>query len=205
MCIEGNRDFFRILEENSNQFGQCVTLDNSFVGLTDSTHAGSSISCHGTSRLIGSGSEEFELRSLESIIKSHPAFASPGLIKIDTDGFDYQIILGAERFWQIEQPTLYFEYDPEFYEGANFSDLWDLLLNVGYQRAVVLENTGTYDSMLELSDRCAREDLQARYTGWKHQRYADVAVFTRRDCDLADRFRMQQITKTIAFRERASR
>ncbi len=70
----------------------------------------------GTARLVdqddAARSEQVSVRHLSSILADHPHFAKPGMIKLDTDGHDADILLQAEDVLTACQPVVFFEFDP---------------------------------------------------------------------------------------------
>lgn len=200
LCVEGADEFFPILEHNARRLGAAVFLDRALVGATDSIVAGAITSGGGTARIDPSAGGRIRLEPLEQILARHRDLPAPGLVKIDTDGFDCPIVEGSMDLWRAGNPILFFEYDPDYYPGWNPLPMWAALGGAGYSLALVFENTGEYVSTVDLSDRIALENLHARYAGCDHIRYADVALFPARDSDLAGRFRDGELRAMLASR-----
>lgn len=200
LCIEGADDFFRVLEHNARRLGADVFLDRALVGATDSVVAGAITAGGGTARIDSSAAGRVRLQPLEQILARHPDLPAPGLVKIDTDGFDCPIVEGSMAVWRSANPILFFEYDPDYYPRWNPLPMWDALAGAGYSLALVFESTGELVSAMDLSDRIALEILHARYAGRDHVRYADVALFPARDSDLAGRFRDGELRAMLASR-----
>lgn len=200
LCIEGDERFFALLEQNALGLGPNIFLERAFVGGTPAVVRSSLKSQWGTARLVESCSGQVELSSLEQVLSRHPGLPRPSLVKIDTDGFDCLIVQGGVRLWRELKPVLFFEYDPAFYPGWDPFPMWDALSAADYDQAIVLDNTGSYQLSADLRDRVALEDLHLRYSGWNHQRYADLAVFHARDRDIAGMFRDSELRATLALR-----
>jgi FkbM family methyltransferase len=190
LCIEGEERFFALLEQNVRGLGRAVHLEKALVGAGASTMTGSLQSRDGTARVVSDGFRHVTFFPLEQILDRKPDLLPLGLVKIDTDGFDCPIVESNLGLWEKFGPVLFFEYDPAFYAGWNPLPMWNGLARAGYEQALVFENTGEYTLAVDLRDRLALEDLHARYTGWSHGRYADVAAFPSRDADLAAYFRV---------------
>jgi len=190
LCIEGDERFFALLEQNARGLGPAVHLEKALVGGAADTVTGSLQSRNGTARVVSSGSGSITLITLEQILDRNPNLRPLGLVKIDTDGFDCPIVESNLGLWEKLGPVLFFEYDPAFYPGWDPLPMWEGLARAGYEQVLVLENTGEYTLTVNLHDRLSLEDLHARYMGWSHGRYADVAVFPVRDADLAGYFRV---------------
>jgi len=65
------------------------------------------------------------------------------LIKIDTDGFDFDILLANKEYITIHKPNLYFEYDISFSENdkSDSIDVVSFLESVGYS-FIIYDNFG---------------------------------------------------------------
>ena len=200
LCIEGEGRFFSLLEQNVRALGPAVFLEKALVGGEAASMTGTLQSRNGTAQVVSAGAEQITFLAFKQIIDRNPGIRPLGLVKIDTDGFDCPIVEGNLGLWEELLPILFFEYDPAFYPGWNPLAMWDGLQRAGYEQVVVLENTGAYTLTFDLRSRRSLEDLHARYTGWAHQRYADVAVFPARDADLAVHFRAGELSAWFKLR-----
>lgn len=64
------------------------------------------------------------------------------LIKIDVDGFDYQVLLGSKNVILRDNPIIMFELMDETLEivGYNRQDVYDFFESVGYTQHLILDN-----------------------------------------------------------------
>ena len=138
LCVEGDPRFFAFLQRNANRLGD-VELEPAFV-----------------------------TGSLARVLDDHPRFASPALLKLDTDGMDVAILEANLEWLARVQPIVFFEYDPHF--GAEPA-IFERLLEAGYSSADWYENTGTLTRTVELPAH-----LHDEYVGHGGARYADVCV-----------------------------
>lgn len=77
------------------------------------------------------------------------------LIKIDTDGYDFEILLGALNFLAVQKPMLYFEVEcPSRNAYAEATSLVDQLASIGYRHYCVWDDSG----LLILGD-CDQDDV----------------------------------------------
>jgi FkbM family methyltransferase len=82
--------------------------------------------------------------TLDEVLERHPEFAEPHLIKIDTDGHDFEVIQGAVRTLSHCRSVVLFECDMMGrvdYASAVMRTL-ALLAGCGYQHVLVYDNLG---------------------------------------------------------------
>jgi FkbM family methyltransferase len=91
------------------------------------------------------GKQPVEMRTLDDVMR-HRGRAS--LVKIDTDGYDMEVLRGARDVLREGQPVVYFELEPRLLHRAPDADLaW--LQSLGYQRLVCLNAAGRYVGMTD--------------------------------------------------------
>ncbi|MBN1984380.1 MAG: FkbM family methyltransferase, partial [Chitinivibrionales bacterium] len=98
LCIEGDEYFFTILALNVERSSLTdVHVEHAFVGMETTTIQGRLQTKDGTGHLVsdGTGTETVNIRTLADIVKEKTLFSSPRMIKIDTDGYDCQILFGS--------------------------------------------------------------------------------------------------------------
>ena len=100
----------------------------------------------GTAKLVSSSDSNDELKfsSLEEIINEHEISRDQiGLIKIDTDGFDFKIILSNKKLIKEVRPVLFFEYDITFADEGEqeAGELLEFLVEIDYN-FLVYDNFG---------------------------------------------------------------
>lgn len=164
LCVEGDDRFFEILHRNAHSL-EPVELEHAFV---DAPARGRIERERGTARVV-SGDARLRAKPLEQVLRDHPAFAQPALVKLDTDGMDVPIVLENLDLLARTKPVLFFEYDPHL--GAT-PDVFERLHEVGYRRMDVYENTGELARSVELPG-----GVHDEYVGHGGARYADVCVF----------------------------
>jgi FkbM family methyltransferase len=197
LCIEGDERFFDILRTNATLFGEGVYLEKAFVGSSTEGTATRVESGRGTTRLTSDHAHQstVRLQKLSDILQSRPLFTQPKFVKVDTDGFDIQILKGEIEFLEYAKPVLFFEYDPYFFEmhGDDGLSFFNELRGAGYSGAIFYENNGDYLLTAELANRSLLEDIHNFYSGRGGQRYCDVCTFHEEDSDLCRAVRLAEI------------
>jgi FkbM family methyltransferase len=163
LCVEGEPQFFALLEQNAARLGE-VELERSFV---DAPARGRIERGAGTARIVA-GDEALPTKSLERVLAEHPRFASPALLKLDTDGQDVAILEANLELLARLRPVLFFEYDPHL--GAH-PGVFEQLQEAGYRTAEWFEHTGKLAATVPLP-----EHFHDEYVGHGGARYADVCV-----------------------------
>ncbi len=143
LCIEGDEQFLPYLRTNAASLAD-VEVAATYVATADRSERRQVARANGTARLVeGSGTTGVETTSLAQILRDHPRFAEPALLKIDTDGQDVAIIHGAADLLASVRPVLFFELDPALTGGEEATwPVFGLLAEAGYRRALAFGNTG---------------------------------------------------------------
>ena len=110
---------------------------------------------NGTAEIIESETgQKFEERTLEHIVASYPDFQNCNLIKIDTDGHDFEVIRGAASLIRQKHPTIFFEAAPM--SNVNFVeecvDTLKFFAEAGYQSFFAYDNFGHFVGQFSLTD-----------------------------------------------------
>jgi FkbM family methyltransferase len=185
VLVEPSDTFFGYLEKNSAQFANQVELVRSFISDGLST-SGNLVHGSGTAYLDASAATTIPTRPISSLSRR------AGLIKVDTDGFDFKIISAGLDYLKFAQPALYFEneiFSAEALIAAN--NLFIGLSEAGYHHFMVFDAMGVH--MTSTSDIQVVHDLN-RYlyrvmTGpIDRMLYSyDVLCLADKDTDVAER------------------
>jgi FkbM family methyltransferase len=219
LCIEGNPDFLEYLDFNASVIGNIV-IEKCFVGNDNNLINLQYISSkNGTASVINAveSNSDFQqrqeqsecisggtqiVRSLSSILQRHNDFKNAKLLKIDTDGYDFNIIKQSIDIILELRPVIYFEYDISFekYEGCKSAlETIEILLANGYSRFIVYDNYGNYlislsdpslDSFIDLNSCLVSNHFKSGNTAIY---YLDICAFSDEDNDLFDRVREIEI------------
>ena len=155
VCVEPQADFYRLLKENIARMpavtANRVVTYQAFVSKVSneqySIHAH-----HGTGYKVKTnvgGSETIPSLSLPDLMETLGRdLADVVLIKVDTDGFDYECLLGCGEILSELHPFLYWEnaLDEVGTDAAywGFTELGKYLSSNGYRYFFVFDNFGNY-------------------------------------------------------------
>lgn len=189
LCIEADEFYFKLLVENTRSLKN-VYCENSFIG-DNAGNAMKLISYHGSARLTTSSndSKKTEFKSLSKIIQSHSNFNNVKFLKIDTDGFDCNIIRSNINYLTDNKPVVYFEYDPYFLKLFNDDGLsvFKSLQAAGYYTMLIYDNTGRFMISTNVNEIKLLEQLHIYYSGRKGGMYMDICIFHQNDNDIAEK------------------
>ncbi len=191
ICVEGYEKYFTMLQKNIEQF-QKVSAYQYYLGEKNQTVSSVLNENKGSMAIDGSLlAEHISMITLDEFVKRHLSALNVKLIKIDTDGFDLNIIAGGFEFLQNAHPVLFFEFDIDCMTlplNKAFK-LFEALENMGYADILYFDNYGRF----LLSDSIKNKHLMQQllfYTKQKQGRfeYFDIALFHQDDKEVARRF-----------------
>jgi FkbM family methyltransferase len=99
-----------------------------------------------------SGETKMATTRLDTLLRNHPDFLDCNLLKIDTDGYDFDIIRGASHFIERANPAVLFECN--IFQNPNY--VRDVALafkffnKAGYRHALIYDNLGYFFSRVDL-------------------------------------------------------
>lgn len=198
LCIEGGEEFLPFLRENARRIGPHVAVEAAFVGDGGSANVYALQSTEaGTAKLVADTDRrgDITVKGLDALLAGAEGFAWPRLIKIDTDGFDFQIIMTSARLLADIKPVLYYEYAP-FEQPDGVADgigSFQALLQAGYRHFIVYDNFGNYLIHLGGDNAAQFVDLNGylcsnRMNGVAVP-YFDICAFVPEDGDLFEALR----------------
>lgn len=154
-------------------------------------------STEGTGRFIEdtNSGECIATKTLSEIVENHKIFQKSKMIKLDTDGFDCQILGSELQLLKEMKPIIFFEYDPFLFGKFNYDGykIFKQLSSIGYKYVMIYENTGDYLFTIELENTEIMEDIHMFYSGRLGNRYCDICVFHDEDSDLCEEIRQKEI------------
>ena len=143
-CIEADDFFFKYLKKNKKSF-DINTHNNIFLIKTlvgDQLQGNLSESTTGTKSLIQSNVGT-KSKKLDDIIL-HYNIKNIKLIKVDVDGFDYNILFSAINELTNNKPDIFFEFMPLNESGKkSYIKLIEKLNEIGYSNWTILDNYGS--------------------------------------------------------------
>jgi len=153
LAIEPNQKFFKYLVEN---WGGCknITLISD-VCLSENVDGSFLIAeKRGTASVIkADGGDKMRGRSLDDIVTEIPSVQKCNVLKIDTDGHDFEVLKGARGLVDSAKPSVFFECDT-FGNTNYFTECIDALSSferVGYKHFLVYDNVGYLIGKYKLS------------------------------------------------------
>ena len=143
ICVEAADDFYELLEFNINalseaQRGRVSALKKmagtgSFTGTLEQTHGG-------TASLKVDEKTIQNYFSLDFLIGDK---TSVNLIKVDTDGFDFDVIESAKQICKESKPILFWENEiSEDFQLNGFEQMYYNLSELGYDTLYIFDNFG---------------------------------------------------------------
>ena len=143
-CIEADNFFFEYLQKNKKSLDvniqNKIILIKTFVG--DQLQGNLSETTTGTKSLIESDLG-IKSKKLDDIIMEYK-IKNIKLIKVDVDGFDYNILFSAINELKNNKPDIFFEYMPLDESGKkNYLRLIEKLNEIGYSNWTMLDNYGS--------------------------------------------------------------
>ncbi len=151
--------------------------------------------------------------SLNTIIARYPRWADSKLVKIDAEGWDWQIIQDCKGFWAAARPVIFFEHNFEYVKDRQAGHDQSLaavktLLDCGYTHFLVQDGRGHMITQIN-ADHLARFHeinlhLYMLRDVYRGVNYFDVTAIHGDDADLAARLyqaslspELQQIRRTV--------
>lgn len=152
--IEPNPVFFEFLKKNVAHLPGAQLLQTVCTS-ADQTANYRIASSQGTAQFKTSNSAEglaIETKCLDSILEQYVAFKQCNFFKIDTDGYDFEVMRGAKNLISTAKPTVFFECDV-FGNPNYFEDTLKALrafADAGYKHALVYDHLGYLFTQLKL-------------------------------------------------------
>jgi FkbM family methyltransferase len=201
LCVEGTREFLPYLFENARRIGSRVTVECAFVGDTSTSQFIHQVDSRGTAKLVPDKAAllTVPIKSLRSVIEANPLFGFPRLIKIDTDGNDFDIISNSVETLSQLKPVLFYEYAPFERPGILKDGIQSLrlLIQSGYRHFVVYDNFGHFLIHLGQDDIKKFIDINAYLCSnelfGKAVYYFDICAFAQDDTDIFQALRSREI------------
>jgi FkbM family methyltransferase len=202
LCVEGHPAFLALLRRNVGRLPAGIEIAACLVGPADGPVSTDRLRKHnGTASLRpafapADSASQIPVRPLADVLRDHPRFRRPRLIKTDTDGADFDILLSSLDVIGACRPILYFEYKPDIRQDGIAQSIQAItaLQAAGYTQFVVYDNFGNYletvghDAAERFTD-LNRYLLSHAIFGHRDIHYLDVCAFWAQDEDLAVQLR----------------
>ena len=159
LCVEGDPKFLPYLKNNVKKITESeIIISENYCSDEDSETEQLQVeSQNGTAKLVASKDKtgvKIQLKRLDTIIKGAPSFEKSNLLKIDTDGFEINILKGAFGFIKKAKPVVHIEFTPDFYKSLDQDpfELINVLVKLGYRKALFFDNFGLPVEIISLTD-----------------------------------------------------
>ena len=144
LCIEGDHSFSKFVRPNLR--GYDFDIEEVFLGDKKSSSTYCFESSNGTGHLSKTNSLDngISLNTLDDLLETKYSNKVFDLIKIDTDGFDFKILRGAQNCLQKQHPLVFFEWDRQYCndQGEAPLSIFSFLNENGYSECVLFDNYG---------------------------------------------------------------
>jgi FkbM family methyltransferase len=145
LAIEPNKTFYKYLLQNWGG-DKNVEMLSCACGADSRTETYEVLEKAGTASLVTSeDGTQIEIRSLDNIVADHKGFADFNILKIDTDGHDFEVIKGAQNIISANLPVILFECEANANNSNYVDDLLgtlNLFSNSGYRHFLLYDNFG---------------------------------------------------------------
>lgn len=201
-CIEPSDIYFKFLEENYQRLSQSdsnrVELVKKYIGT--GSFSGNLVHEHGTAHIEinNNGVEFIELDKL--FIKREI-----NLIKVDTDGFDYDVLLSSKQIISNQKPILFWENLIEHdFQLEGFNKLYSFLSDIGYDIVYLFDNfgniityTNSFDALIGINDYLFS---QLKFNSPRTFYYTDVLAATQ-ESSIAIENAIKEFKQNIIFKK----
>jgi FkbM family methyltransferase len=204
LCIEGNKTFLPILEQNINNIGDHIKLEKNFIGPKNLNININKIHTHRGTASIAKAIDNNEksentvkTKSLKEILEKHSDFSNFKLFKTDTDGYDFNIIQSSIEILEKNKPIIFFEYDPSMSPNGNTESIKTIkqLSDINYENFIIYDNFGNY--LCSTNNIETFKDLNIYLkSNNKYKKivyYLDICAFNREDSDLFNNVKKNEI------------
>ncbi|SEM92501.1 methyltransferase, FkbM family [Luteibacter sp. UNCMF331Sha3.1] len=178
LAFEPHPSFIPYLQANTAQIAG-VTLSDAACGPGEGSVQIRTAARGTAGTTVGEAMERVaSLTSLDSALERLWPGVAPNFVKIDTDGFDVDVLVGGRRLWREMHPWLLYEMDPSLTRGHINRHLDGLafLREAGYESAAAFTNTGQFDTRVDLADRESWEALMGGHSKVGPVHYHDVLL-----------------------------
>ncbi len=197
LCIEGHPVFASYLRKNLARLPPGIEVAECLLGAPGEIPVEQLRRHNGTAVLLPATASKpsgrtILARPISDILRDHPRFARPRLIKIDTDGQDFEILLSLGDVIAETHPILFFEYTLDMRKDACRQSIAAVshLRDFAYDRFLVYDYAGNFlqlidGDVIERFQDLNRYLMSQRLFGHRIIHHCDVAAFCSADADLA--------------------
>lgn len=153
--VEPEPKFFEYLKKNTIGYRN-ILIDNTICSSQKLQSKFVFEEENGTARLIATKNSGIiaEVDSLDNVLQRYPQIDRLDILKIDTDGHDFDVMKGSQQTIKKYRPIILFECD-SFSNGNYVKDVLQAiknLLDVGYSNCLIYDNFGYLIGKYNLKD-----------------------------------------------------
>ena len=158
--IEPDQKFQKYLRKNLKGYANII-IEEVICSSSSKREKVRIIETNGTAKIVkDSKSKEMVKETLDGIVKRNK-FGNVDLLKVDTDGHDFEVLKGARNTIKKHKPAIFFECDS--FGNKNYVkdifDLFEFLRLSGYNSAIMYDNFGYLFGKFDLEDKERFEDI----------------------------------------------
>lgn len=154
LCIEGDTSFSKYIKPNLR--GYDYAIEKVFLNDGKNTSGFVVESSNGTGHLkkVDDAINKINLITLDELLEAKYPNIRFDLLKIDTDGFDFKVIRGAQNCLRKWEPLLYFEWDKAYCkeQGEDSLSIFPILDELGYKECILFDNFGNVFNEVATND-----------------------------------------------------
>lgn len=154
LAVEPNEKFNYYLKINWGNF-ENIEINTSLCSATDEQTNVSVNTKGGTASLERTSVEQrIEAKTLNTLFRESRLLDRLDFIKVDTDGFDFEVLKGAEELIQQFSPAVFIECDifknTQYIEDCDYA--FSLFAKNGYEHCLVYDNYGSLMGKYDLKE-----------------------------------------------------
>jgi FkbM family methyltransferase len=149
VCVEPDPENLPLLRENLR--GLSASVIAAMAGSESTTKGAQFVRDHGNTQVVFGEGPSVPVVRLDEVIGSDPF----QIIKVDTEGFEFQVLQGLEGTIAKDSPYLFIEVSPTLWRLLGKNDPMktiDYLRNLGYTGCLIYDSTGYPVSIGRLSE-----------------------------------------------------
>ncbi len=164
LCVEGNEHFLPYLHRNVADLSG-VVVEPRYIAPIVGNNELSILTSRGTARLQDAGSNKsntsLSFVSPSELLEKHETFRGFDILKLDTDGFDMDILDQFMTLAADSEAVILFECDPVLTSGGVSRIMKSIskLAAAGYSKCAVFDNYGIFVTSLKLDAADLLSDL----------------------------------------------
>jgi FkbM family methyltransferase len=150
VCFEGDEEFFKLLESNTATFDDVQAVH---VLLASQETTIRSLVKHHPGTAAALGEESVDALPLDVLDRNYIWDAD--IIKVDVDGYDGEVIGGAQGILKRRNPVVIFEWHPKLISDTRTDPFsaFQVLADCGYKRCLWFNNVGTFSHFSGIYER----------------------------------------------------